>query len=458
MRKYIDWLPAVVLDSHCQASLAGGIWFPASAPHGLGRQTGVRAVPQTREESMMTQLLSRSLGAALLVGVSCSATPTNAADLVLQWNEIAQRAVGAANAYIQSRSMAIMHLAILDAVTGATGTVAVGTGAATSPYSPDAAATSAAHDVIRTLHPESAASVEAALTAGLASILDGEPKVKGISLGRTAAAKMLERRKDDGWNATGSYAPGSGAGIWVPTPPAHAPALLPLWGKVTPFALKTGDQFRPSAPAAIDSPRYLKELREVFEVGATNSSRRLPELTDAARFWQISGVQGWNPTARQVSTAKQQTLLANTQTFALLNVAIADALIACFDAKYTYNTWRPVTAIRAGLGVIGPAADWLPAIVTPPFPAYPSGHACAAGAAREVLERIFGPDGHAIELTSAAAPGVTFRYASFKAIADQIDDARVYGGIHIREDQEAGGELGRKVGRFVYETLGQGRR
>ena len=334
----------------------------------------------------------------------------------------------------------------------------VGIGAATPPFSPDAAAISAAHDVIRTLHPESAASLEAALTAGLANILDGEPKVKGISLGRIAAAKMLERRKDDGWNATASYAPGSGRGIWVPTPPAHAAALLPHWGKVTPFALKTGDQFRPGAPAAIDSPRYLKELREVFEVGATNSSRRPPELTDAARFWQISGIQGWNPAARQVSTAKQQTLLANTQTFALLNVAIADALIACFDAKYTYNTWRPVTAIRAGLGGIGPVADWLPAIVTPPFPAYPSGHACAAGAAREVLERIFGPDGHAIELTSATAPGVTFRYASFKAIADQIDDARVYGGIHIREDQEVGGELGRKVGRFVYETLSQGRR
>ena len=405
---------------------------------------------------MMTQLLSRSLGAALLAGVSCSATPTHAADLVLQWNEIAQRAVGPANAYIQSRSMAITHLAIFDAVTGATGTGTVGIGAATPPYSPDAAAISAAHDVIRTLHPESAASLEAALTAGLANILDGEPKVKGISLGRIAAAKMLERRKDDGWNATGSYAPGSGPGIWVATPPAHAPALLPHWGKVAPFALKTGDQFRPGAPAAIDSPRHLKELLEVFEVGATNSSRRPPELTDAARFWQISGVQGWNPAARQVSTAKQQTLLANTQTFALLNVAIADALIACFEAKYTYNTWRPVTAIRAGLGGIGPVADWLPAIVTPPFPAYPSGHACAAGAAREVLERIFGPDGHAIELTSATAPGVTFRYANFKAIADQIDDARVYGGIHIREDQEAGGELGRKVGRFVYETLGQG--
>src|SRR3982074_1088706 len=164
---------------------------------------------------MMTRLLSRSVAAAL----------------VLQWNEIAQRAVGPANAYIQSRSMAITHLAILDAVAGATGTGTVGIGAATPPYSPDAAAISAAHDVIRTLHPESAASLEAALTAGLANILDGEPKVKGISLGRMAAAKMLERRKDDGWNATGSYALGSGPGIWVATPPAHAPALLPHWGK-----------------------------------------------------------------------------------------------------------------------------------------------------------------------------------------------------------------------------------
>src|SRR2546430_9593682 len=204
-------------------------------------------------QAVVTQLLSRSLGAAILAGVSCRATPTHAADLVLQWNEIGQHEFGPATASIKSRSMAIMHLAILDAVTGAT---------STPPFSPDAAAISAAHDVIRTLHPESAAGVEAALTAGLASILDGEPKVQGISRGQIAAAKMLERRKDDGWNATGSYTPGSGPGIWVATPPAHAPALLPHWGKVTPFALKPGDQFRPGAPAAIDSPRYLKELRE----------------------------------------------------------------------------------------------------------------------------------------------------------------------------------------------------
>jgi hypothetical protein len=144
-----------------------------------------------------------------------------------------------------------------------------------------------------------------------------------------------------------------------------------------------------------------------------------------------------------------------SRTFAILNVAIADALIACFDAKYAYNKWRPVTAIQAGLDGMPPNPEWLPLIATPPFPAYPSAHACAAGAAVEVLERTFGPDGHAITLTSATAPGVTFHYSSFKAIADQIDDARVYGGIHTREDQAVGRELGRKIGSFVNETFRQ---
>jgi hypothetical protein len=394
---------------------------------------------------MKVQSLWRSLGSAVLAAFVCTAVSAQPADVVLQWNDIAQRTVAAANAYIQSRSMATMHLAVLDAVGATSGR--------TTAISPHGAVIAAAHETLRTLHPESAADLDASAAAGLRAIMDGDPKATGINTGRAAAAKALERRKEDGANATASYVPAGGTGIWVPTPPAYAVALLPHWGKVTPFALKTGDQFRPSAPAAIDSARYLKEMREVFEIGSVTSSRRPPELTDAARFWMISGVQGWNPAARQASIAKQHALLANARTFALLNIAIADALIACFDAKYSYNTWRPVTAIRAGVGDIGPVADWLPAIVTPPFPAYPSGHACAAGAAREVLEQIFGPDGHAIALTSATAPGVTFHYASFKAIADQIDDARIYGGIHVREDQEVGGELGRKVGRFIYDAL-----
>ncbi len=208
-----------------------------------------------------------------------------------------------------------------------------------------------------------------------------------------------------------------------------------------------------SAPNAYDSERYLAQLREVLEVGAASSTARPPEKTAAAKFWIGSAVQGWNPAARQAAVVARQTSLENARTLALLNVAIADALIACFDAKYTFNLWRPVTAIRTGIGDIKPMPDWLPLIATPPFPAYPSAHACAAGAAQEVLERRFGPDGQDIALTSSTAPGITFRYASFGGISDQIDDARVYGGIHTREDQAAGRALGKKVGRQVYDNF-----
>jgi hypothetical protein len=247
--------------------------------------------------------------------------------------------------------------------------------------------------------------------------------------------------------------PAGGGGTWVPTPPANAPALLPHWGGLPPFALRSGSQFRPGPPAAIDSARHRDELREVRELGAASSRQRSPAQTDAARFWVASAVQLWNPAARQASAAKGQGITDRARALAMLNVAIADALIACFDAKFTYNGWRPITAIRAGADGAAPVADWLPLIVTPPFPGYPSAHACAAGAAQDVLERIFGPAGHAIVLASPTAPGVSFRYASFAGIADQVDEARIHGGIHVRQDQEVGRAIGRSVGQYVYETL-----
>ncbi|HYG90974.1 MAG TPA: vanadium-dependent haloperoxidase [Azospirillum sp.] len=401
--------------------------------------------------------VSRSSGATLLVALSvvalsCTAASAEPADTALRWNEIAQQTVAPVNAYIQSRSMAITQLAVLEAVTRSVGSKAV---AKADTASPDAAVMAAAHAALLALRPDSAAALDAALDAELAKLEDGEPKTNGIAVGKAAAGDILARRKTDGWDAKVEYKLAGSPGIWVPTPPNSAPALVPHWGKVTPFALKTSDQFRPGAPSSLDSARYLDDLREVLEMGAATSSKRPPEMTEAAKFWTISAVQGWNPAARQVSLANKRNLADNAHTLALLNVAMADALIACFDAKYTYNSWRPVTAIRTGVGDIKPVADWLPLIVTPPFPAYPSGHACAAGAAQEVLEHRFGPDRHAITLTSAAAPGVVFEYVSFKAIADQIDDARVYGGIHIREDQTAGRTLGKEVGRYVYETLAQ---
>lgn len=397
---------------------------------------------------MAIQSVPRILGATVLLALSWAAAAAEPADVVLQWNEIAQQTVAPANPLAQSRGMAITQLAVLDALKAAQA-------AGAPPSSFDAAVMTAAHDALVGLLPDATATLDAALVAGLAKIAEGEPKKQGIAIGQTTAADLLARRKGDGSDAKIAYDAAAGAGVWVPTPLKFMPAFGVQWGRVAPFVLKTGDQFRPEPPAALDSTRYMADLHEVLEIGAATSSARPAAMTDVAKFWVVSAVQGWNPAARQASLAGKQTLLENARTFALLNLAMNDALIACFDAKYTYKRWRPVTAIRAGIGDIQATADWLPLIATPPHPSYPSAHACAAGAAEAVLERSFGADGHALTLTSSAAPGVTFKYASFAAIADQIDNARVYGGIHTRQDQEAGRALGQKVGRYVWETLAQ---
>jgi hypothetical protein len=283
-------------------------------------------------------------------------------------------------------------------------------------------------------------------------VADGPGKVDGVRVGKAAATAVLEARAADGWNGTAVYAPTGAPGRWAPTPPKLVAALAPHWGRMKPFTLERVEDFRAPPPPAVESDAYARDLREVLEMGGTTSAKRPPELASVARFWIISGMQGWNPAARQASAAKRLTLGRNARLLALLNVAMADALVACWDSKFAFDTWRPVTAIAAGVAGTGPDRGWTPLIPTPPFPAYPSGHACAAGAAREILDGLLGPNGHAISLVSATAPGVTLTHDSFEAMADQIDEARVCGGIHVRHDQTAGRELGRRVGVHVCRT------
>lgn len=392
------------------------------------------------------------LGIAVVAPLSCASAQS--ADVVLLWNEIAQQTVAPAAPPIQSRSLAVTHLAVLEALEEVAGGNIANHADGASTAVQEAAVMAAAHEVLKTLHPDSAAVLDMALAEGLSGIADEAAVATGTAIGRAAADSILEQRGSDGWDAAPSYTPASGPGVWVPTPPALAAAQFPHWGDLVPFALESGDQFRPGPPYGADSPEYQEELREVFEVGAVNSSLRSAELTEIAKFWSVSrGSSSWNAAARQLSAARGDQLLDNAYNLALLNVAIADAFIACFDAKYTYNLWRPVTAIHAGVGKIGPAADWLPLIATPGHPAYPSAHACVAGAAGTILERLFGPDGHDIVLTAEAMPDSEFRFDSLGAIADAIDDARVYGGIHTQQDQAAGRELGAKVALFVYDRL-----
>jgi PAP2 superfamily len=254
-------------------------------------------------------------------------------------------------------------------------------------------------------------------------------------------------RKDDRSNATGTYTPKSGPGVYQLTPPAFAPVVLPHWDGVTPFLLKSGDQFQAAGPPALDSAEFAKDLNEVKTLGAKNSSTRTRDQTDAARFWTVSGIVTDNEVARQLSTQKGLNVVENARLFALLNMAGADAYIACWHAKYRYNYWRPVTAIRsadsAGNSGITPDPAWEPLLPTPAHPEYPSGHACFAGATERVLQEFFG-DKASFSLTDPAVK-VSRNYHSLAQMGKELEDARVWGGIHYRTAVAHGSELGHHI-------------
>ena len=381
------------------------------------------------------------------------------ADTVTDWNAIMQATVSAppTNPFFQARWSAIVQLAVFEAVNAIEGDYEPYLGGAiVAPpgASSDAAAIAAAYRTLVTLRPDGTATLDALRAASLAAIPDGPAKEAGIAVGEDAAAAMLLLRADDGWNAVVTYTPGTDPGDWQPTPPQFAPAAFTQWGQVRPFGLAYGSQFRLPPPPGLHTGKYAMDYREVMLVGRVDSPFRPQDRTDVARFYAAATpVYVWNSAARQASAAQGKTLSENARIFALLAMAMCDGSIAVFDTKYNYNFWRPVTAIRNG-DVDGNAGtdadpDWLPLIATPAFPSYASAHATVSGAARAVLEQAFGEDGLAITLTHPGAPGIVLDYTAWDEITDDIDDARVYGGIHFRFDQERGAHQGRQVGSYI---------
>jgi hypothetical protein len=395
-----------------------------------------------------------TLALALLPAITSAAR----ADTVTDWNAIMQATVSTppTNPFFQARWAAITQLAVFEAVNAIEGDYEPYLGVIAAPpwASSDAAAVAASHRELVTLRPSSAAALDAARAASLAAIPDGPAKDDGILVGESAAAAMLLLRADDGSSAVVPYTPGTEPGDWQSTPPAFAPAAFTQWGQVTPFGLECGSQFRLPPPQALRSREYARDYLEVMLVGRIDSPLRPQDRTDVARFYAAATpVQVWNSAARQASSAQHMTLAENARIFALLGMAVCDGSIATFDSKYHYNFWRPVTAIQNG-DLDGNRRterdpDWLPLIATPAFPGYPSAHATLSGAARAVLERAYSKDDHEITLTTPSLPGIVLDYTAFEQITDDIDDARVYGGIHFRFDQEAGARQGRHVGKYI---------
>ena len=278
---------------------------------------------------------------------------------------------------------------------------------------------------------------------------------------------MIALRAGDGSSPPQFAAPASiDPGVWQLTPSCPAAGGIAFqWQNIMPFGVPSAPgsqawiaQFDPGPPPALTSERYTRDYDEVKRVGSASSdlAARPQDRADVARFYAVSSPSFvFNLAARQVAAAEGSSLAKNARALALLNMATSDSLVASFWTKYHYNFWRPETAIFEG-NLDGNAqtdadATFVPYILTPCFPSYPSNHGSASNSAAEILRRAYGAGGHAITMANPAVPGVAFQYTTFKQITDDISDARVYGGIHFRFDQDAGADLGRQIGAYVYE-------
>jgi hypothetical protein len=394
--------------------------------------------------------------AALLL---CS-PPLAKADTVLDWNAIALTAAGTQSPFNQARILAATQLAVFEAVNTIQGRYEpyFGTLVAPAGASAPAAAIAAAHGVLKYYLPASAAMLDAARATSLAAIADGPSKSGGITTGEAAAAAMIMARLNDGSAPAEFSLPASTeAGVWQLTPSCSpSGGGLLQWRNVKTFGIADAADFLASPPPALTSRQYTKAFDEVKSVGAKNSTERPQDRSDVARFYAGSS-PGYvmNMAARQVAAAQGRSLSHNARAFALINIAISDSFVASFNTKYHYNFWRPETAIHGaatdGNRKTEAETTWEPFITAPCFPGYVSNHASGSYGGAEVLRRLYGAGGHCITLTNPAFPGMVFEYAQFKQITADIDDARVYGGIHFRFDQDGGARLGREVGTAVVQ-------
>ena len=383
------------------------------------------------------------------------------ADEVLDWNAHAAKAIVTVGGQVPPRALirlAMVHLAIYDAVNAIEGAPFEGYASVPtvdSPASEEAAAATAAHDVLVALFPAQAADLNAKYATSLAALPDGGAKANGIAVGQQAASAILIKRAEDGRDATVTYTPGSGPGVWVPTPPAFLAAQAPETPFVQPFALKSASQFRPDPPFSLTSEDWARDYNEIKALGPAIGSIRTPEQTDIARFWSDNPPLQWNRAWRALSVAKGLGLADNARYFAMLATASADALIACWDAKYYYNFWRPVTAIRAGdtdgNPETAPDPAWIGLIITPNHPEYPAAHGCFSGASTETLSYLFGTDEVGFSMDSTVA-GVVNPIRTYDRLSDalaEVLDARIYGGMHYRNSTRVGANLGKQVSRFT---------
>ena len=404
----------------------------------------------------------------------------SALDIVRQWtttsNDPYQGRIVTAQPPLVARNLAMIHAAMFDAANAVTGKYG-GYRVDLPPQigaSESAAAASAAFEVAKSLYSavDEVAVWQASLDETLAQVPEGPAKSRGIELGKSVGQAILADRANDGARSSPTYVPTTEVGKWRRTFPDFLPPLLAQWPNVRPFALASGNEFRPAPPPSVGSSEYAAAVDEAMRMGGFQSSERTPEQTEIALFWADGGGTAtppghWNSIATDVTLSQGIDVLETARTFALLNITMADAGIASWDAKYHYDVWRPIDAIRQadqdGNAETDVDSSWIPLLKTPPFPAYTSGHSTFSGAASAVLTSLFGSnfafksqsDGHLAAEQRPLDPAqiVTRHFASFNAAAEEAGLSRIYGGIHYRFDNSAGLTLGDLVGKAAVERL-----
>ena len=411
-------------------------------------------------DTMIRSVPAAMIGAWVVVGVPAAV----AANVITDWDEKALLVVTpaatlpGASPYPAQRMMGMVHAAMFDAVNSVERRyrpylVQLPADRATSK---EAAAAAAAAAVLATIDEKTAGEMKVALATYLAPIPDGTPKTDGIKLGEAVAARVVEARTNDGADAPDDYRPRTTPGVYVPT----AIPISSMWPNMKPFAIANPSQFRPAAPIALESKEWATDYNELKDYGGQTSAKRTAEQTEIARFWLIGPPMAYHPFVRQLATAKQMDVVDSARLMALAAVGLTDAIIAVLDAKYHYNFWRPITAIRNGDIDGNPATDreatWQPIANTPMHPEYPCAHCIQSGSVAGVVKGVLGTaDIPEIAVTSPTAPGVTRRWTNMTAFADEIASARIWAGFHYRFSTRVGTEMGYQIGEYVVKNVMQ---
>jgi hypothetical protein len=410
---------------------------------------------------MKTQLIRCAMLCCAVVLASFALTETAMAqgDTVMFWNVTAINAIrtagptlGPLSTPLGSRAMAMVHVAIADAVTSIHPVYKpyairlVGHGNADQ----IAAASAAAYGVLVRLFPSQQSSLEAALAQSLAQVPNGGKKDEGLAVGDQVAAQIVALRLNDGSQVMMTYTPPMGLGYWQPDP-RTGPSPFLSWRYVTPWTMQRADQFRPGPPPSIYGALFAQDLAELKEIGGITSSVRTAEQTNIAQFVTDNPVFQYNRLGRLVATVAPKPLEDNARAFAILAMVLADEFISGYDAKFEYNFWRPWTAIQ-NAGAIGHPelqdSTWFSLIPTPAHPEYTANHAIQSAAVVEVLKYFYGEDVLPVTLTCEAASCP----AGFTVTSGHLDDfktlfglARIWGGVHYRNSINLGWKQGVQI-------------